>query len=242
MSSRILLSTCLVAAALAIPSAAHAQIYAWRDAAGNLVLSDKAKDPSATTYDVRPAAGVKSTRPMGARAARYDSLIEEHATRHTVDADLVRAVIQAESAFNPRARSSKGAMGLMQLMPATAAEFGVIDPYDPVENIAAGVAYLKRLLEEYGGRVELALAAYNAGPNAVKRYGGTIPPYRETRQYVAKVRENAARAAATSGELPRPGERTRIYRTVEIVDGREVVRYTGTPRAGSERVASAERR
>ena len=243
MSTRTLLPACLAAAlALLTPATARAQIYAWRDAAGNLVLSDQAKDPSAKTYDIAPAAGLKSTRPMSGRAAPYQSIIDEHAALHTVNANLVRAVIQAESAFNPRARSPKGAMGLMQLMPATAAEFGVVDPYDPVENIRAGVAYLKQLLSEYGGRVELALAAYNAGPNAVKRYGGTIPPYRETREYVARVRENAARAAGTAGVLAGPGDRTRIYRTVEIVDGREVVRYTGTPRAGAERVTAAERR
>ena len=225
--------------ALLAPAAAQAQIYAWRDEAGNLVLSDKKKDPSARTYSVASATSFRTTRPLSRRAAQYQGLIEEHAALNAVSADLIRAVIQAESAFNPRAISPKGAMGLMQLMPATAAEFGVIDPYNPAENIAAGVKYLKQLLAQYDGRVELALAAYNAGPGAVKKYGGSVPPYPETRAYVAKIRGDVE-SAGTTGVLP--GERTRVYRTVEIVDGREVVRYTSSPRAGSQTVKSAERR
>jgi soluble lytic murein transglycosylase-like protein len=223
--------------ALAFPAAARAQIYAWRDASGNLVLSDQAKDPSARSYAVATQTTFRTTTPLSRRAAEYQSLIEEHSTRHAVSADLVRAVIQAESAFNPRAVSPKGAMGLMQLMPATAAEYGVRDPYNPAENIRAGVAYLKQLLERFKGQVELALAAYNAGPTAVQKYGGTVPPYRETRAYVAKIQKNTARSGR-----PAPGDLVRVYRSVEIVDGREVVRYTGTPRAGSERVTTAERR
>ena len=219
---------------------AQAQIYAWRDAAGNLVLSDKKKDADAKTYVVAASATFRTTKPLSHRAAQYHSLIEEHAAINSVSADLVRAVIQAESAFNPRALSIKGAMGLMQLMPATAAEFGVIDPYDPAENIRAGVKYLKQLLDRYEGRVELALAAYNAGPGAVKKYGGAVPPYRETRAYVAKIRGQVA--AGTSGVLPGAGQLTRVYKVTEVVDGREVVRYTGSPRAGSEAVKAADRR
>ena len=239
MPIRFLLRTAFAVAALSLvfPVAAQAQIYAWRDTNGNLVLSDQSKDPSAQTYAVATAATTfRTTRPLSRKATQYHSLIEEHATLNSVSPDLVRAVIQAESAFDPRARSSKGAMGLMQLMPATAAEFGVIDPYSPVENIRAGVKYLKQLLDSYAGKVELALAAYNAGPGAVKKYGGTVPPYRETRNYVAKIQSTAT---GTSGTIP---QRTQVYRVVEIVDGREVVRYTSTPRAGSEPVKSAERR
>ena len=218
----------------ALPLAAEAQIYAWRDAAGNLVLSDKAKDPSARSYSITPAAEFRTTKPVNPRAAQYDGLIREHSRTHSISADLVRAVIQAESAFNPLARSIKGAMGLMQLMPATAREFGVVNAYDPAENIRAGVAYLKRLLVRYGENVELALAAYNAGPTAVARYG-RVPPYRETRNYVAKVRSNAEAAAAATS-------RTKVYKVVEIVDGREVVRYTSVARPGAMRVKAAERR
>jgi soluble lytic murein transglycosylase-like protein len=242
--SRFLLRAAFWTAFLALvtPVAANAQIYAWRDGAGNLVLSDKKKDASAKTYAIASGVTLRTTRPISRRAAQYQSLIEEHSALHTISADLVRALIQAESAFNPFARSSKGAMGLMQLMPTTAAEFGVRDPYNPAENIRAGVAYLKRLLVKYSGKVELALAAYNAGPGAVKKYGGTVPPYRETRNYVAKVSGTAAAATGTAGTLTAAGQRTNVYRTVEVVDGREVVRYTGTPREGSERVKTADRR
>jgi soluble lytic murein transglycosylase-like protein len=227
----------LAAAALLLcPMSASAQIYAWRDASGHLVLSDQAKDPSAKTYAISaaPTAAFRTTRPLSRRATLYNDLIEEHADRNVVSPDLVRALIQAESAFNPRAVSSKGAMGLMQLMPATAAEHGVVDPFNPAENIRAGVKYLKQLLVSYEGRVELALAAYNAGPGAVKKYGGKIPPYRETQNYVARIQNTGGSSA--------PAPARRVYRTVEIVDGREVVRYSGTPRAGSERLESAERR
>ena len=224
------------------PATASAQIYAWRDANGTLVLSDKAKDPSARTYSASPTVDttVRTTRPLSKRAAQYQDLIEEHAWLNTVSVDLVRALIQAESAFNPRAVSPKGALGLMQLMPATAAQFGVTDAFNPVQNIRAGVKYLKQLLDKYEGRVELALAAYNAGPGAVQKYGGKVPPYRETQNYVARIQGSTVPAmAGTTGALP---ARRKIYRTVQVVDGRELVRYTATPGPDAEVVTAAERR
>ena len=116
--------------------------------------------------------------------ADVEVLIAQAAEAHDVDPNLVRAVIKVESAYRTRATSHKGAMGLMQLMPATAREYGVRNAYDPAENINAGVKHLKSLLDRFDVRV--AVAAYNAGEGAVRRYGG-IPPYRETREYVRKV-------------------------------------------------------
>jgi soluble lytic murein transglycosylase-like protein len=114
----------------------------------------------------------------------YDPMIEHASDRHGVPARIVKAVIQVESSFQPRARSSKGAMGLMQLMPATARQYRARNPYDPKSNIDAGTQYLGKLLREF--ELPLALAAYNAGEEAVRRFGG-IPPYAETQAYVAKV-------------------------------------------------------
>ncbi len=201
-----------------MPALAHAQIYTWRDAAGNLVLSDRPQNTAARTYAVMSADGIRTTRAAGTKTTQYDGLISEHAAVHGVRPDLVRAVIQAESAFNPFAKSVKGAMGLMQLMPATAVAYGVTNAYDPGQNIRAGVAYLKSLLQRYSQNEELALAAYNAGTGAVQRYGGTVPPYRETRAYVSKIQTQAG--------TRRP---LKVYRIVEYKDGHEVIRYTNTP-------------
>jgi soluble lytic murein transglycosylase-like protein len=240
----VLFSNALVRAVLAavifaaVPAVAHAQIYAWRDGSGNLVLSDVAKDTSAATYSISDpgaAQGVKTTKPLSKRAEMYNHLIEHHAAANAVNPDLVRAVIQAESAFNPNARSHKGAMGLMQLMPQTAREFGVLDPYDPAENIRGGVGYLKQLLVRYADNEELALAAYNAGPTAVAKYGTKVPPYRETRSYVAKIQERVKESTAVSPRLV-------IYKTVEIINGREVVKYTDSRKPTANVVKSAERR
>ena len=118
---------------------------------------------------------------------RYDRIIRQAARKHGVDSSLIKAVIRAESDFDKHAVSSKGAQGLMQLMPETAKELEVEDSFDPKENIHAGVLYLKRQLKNFQNDVSLALAAYNAGENAVRRYGHRIPPYKETRTFVERV-------------------------------------------------------
>jgi soluble lytic murein transglycosylase-like protein len=234
MLSRLLF---VVLAGLALtPATASAQIYVWRDPAGNLVLSDRPKDPSARTFALATTGNLRVTRQViNRRAAVYDDLIEQHSTAQGVRPELVRAVIQAESAFNPNARSVKGAMGLMQLMPATAAEYGVADPYDPRDNIRAGVAYLRSLLTRYEDKEELALAAYNAGPGAVEKYGGAVPPYRETMNYVDRIRGRMKAGPPAAAPF-------RLYRIVQIIDGREVVKYSNVAAPGAELVASASRR
>jgi len=232
--------TCL---ALLWPAQADAQIYAWRDAAGNLVLSDRKHDAEAKTYAVPEAKAIRATRPVASRQVReqFEPLVQSYSAQVGLRPDLVRAVIQVESGFNPRARSPKGAMGLMQLMPATAQELGVRFPFDPEENIRGGTKYLRQLLDKYDGNEELALAAYNAGSGAVDRHGGQVPPFRETRDYVKKVGSVAqledAPAAPASATAPteapaRPGKKV-FYKTIEIVNGQPVLRFsTERPTSG----------
>lgn len=139
---------------------------------------DPAPRPAAATADAQtPGRSILQSTP-------YGTFIEATAEANGVDPLLVRALIQVESNYKPRARSAKGAMGLMQIMPSVAREYNVRNPYDPQANIAAGVQKLKALIDKWG--TELGLAAYNAGEAAVVRYGG-VPPYRETRSYVSRI-------------------------------------------------------
>ena len=219
------------------PSQVDAQIYAWRDVNGTLVLSDRSIDAPTTVYKVSGTPSYVTTRPAEddgvSEDSRYEPLIQEHATRRALRPELVRAVIQVESGFNPRALSPKGAMGLMQLMPATARSLGVNNPWDPAQNIRGGTDYLRQLLDEYDGNEELALAAYNAGAGAVAKYGRRIPPYRETRDYVRKV-------GAAAGEGPVASRKKLIiYKTIEVLDGRAVPRYSSErPTSGSFQIVS----
>jgi hypothetical protein len=124
--------------------------------------------------------------PVPSSDTDLDPLIAYHSEAQNLDPKLVRAVIQAESGYNRKALSNKGAMGLMQLMPATASLLNVRNPYDADDNLRGGTAYLRSLVDRFSGRLELAVAAYNAGPGAVEKHGG-IPPYQETREYVRRV-------------------------------------------------------
>jgi len=217
----LLILTVLVCTA----SPAAAQIYSWRDADGKLVLSDKPRNDKGpqTTYEVHNAVSVRATTPLAVsqKSAPFDASINEHARRQGVAADLVRAVIQVESAFNPVAVSNKGAMGLMQLMPATAEELGVSNPFDPDQNIRGGVKYLKQLLTRYDDKVELALAAYNAGIGNVEKYGA-VPPFKETQNYVNKITK-AAPAAPVKVNI--------IYKWMDLVDGKPVTKFSNKPPA-----------
>ena len=121
-----------------------------------------------------------------ASKVEIDNLIEKYSNKNGLDKDFVKALVKQESGFNPNATSKCGAMGLMQLMPSTAQGLGVSNAYDVEQNIAGGTRYLKSMIERFNGDEKLALAAYNAGPNAVKKYGG-IPPYQETQNYVKNV-------------------------------------------------------
>jgi soluble lytic murein transglycosylase-like protein len=182
----------LIAALLmASPVTARPQIYAYVDADGMRHYTDV---PDNNRYRLlalsstdRTVSGDHYDSMLLAKAGQYDSIIEKAAMAASVEANLLRAVIVVESGFNPRALSRRGAVGLMQLMPATATRFGVSNPYDPRENVHAGARYLKFLINRFGHDVSLALAAYNAGEEAVERNGRRIPPFTETMAYVPRV-------------------------------------------------------
>lgn len=219
---------------LVSPATAEAQLYTWREPNGTLVISTEPRAGASPVrnYPVKYAKGVRTTtRTVTEYPAEFDSYIEYSARRFNVRPDLVRAIVQVESGFDPYARSPKGAMGLMQLMPATAYEMGVRNPYHPAENIRGGVAYLRQLLDRYDGNEELALAAYNAGPEAVARYGNQVPPYRETQNYVRQISARTSiwdartqgapnRPTSQSSSKPAPSKRTVLYKVVRVVNGK----------------------
>ena len=156
--------------------------------------------PEIIVAPARPAAVATAPEAIG-----IDQTIQQIAADQAVSADLVNSIIKVESNYNARAISSKGALGLMQLVPSTARRFGVSNAFDPRENVAAGVKYLNYLLQRYQGNYPLALAAYNAGEGAVARYGG-VPPYRETQNYLVEVwkqlRRSRQAAAPQKGSKP----------------------------------------
>ena len=182
----------LIIILLTAPTAVAApRIYTYLDAHGQrhytdvpdnnryrlLVLSPQDRTASGDRYDMQ----------LLAKATQYDSIIEHAAVSSALEPNLLRAVIVVESGFNSRAVSKRGAVGLMQLMPATASRFGVSNPFDARQNVHAGARYLKFLIDRVGQNVRLALAAYNAGEDAVERNGGQIPPFSETMAYVPRV-------------------------------------------------------
>ena len=184
ISARLILGFTLLAAT---ESAAAVAIYTQRDAQGVYHFSSIPL-PGWEAFDLgAPCERRRTTAARaGGREGEYRGIIREYAEKYGVDVALVKAMIHAESAFNPDAVSPKGARGLMQLLPLTARRHGVSNLHDPRQNIRAGVGHLRWLLDQFNDDVTLAIAAYNAGPGNVARYGG-LPPYPETRTYVAKV-------------------------------------------------------
>jgi soluble lytic murein transglycosylase-like protein len=177
----------------AAPGLARADVYSFTDANGVAHFSNVPSDSRFQLLIASSPTDAVAVSPKGksidwlARSAQYDGVISGAAKAATIQAALVRAVIVVESGFNPRAVSKKGAIGLMQLQPATAKRYGVKNIYDPEQNVRAGAHYLSDLLNRFDSNLELALAAYNAGEEAVERYGRHVPPYRETLAYVPSV-------------------------------------------------------
>jgi hypothetical protein len=235
----VAVACCLVA------SEASAQIYTRTNAKGVLEATDSPAVPGDYRLAYPKRLGVvihsKEFRLRPSTRADFDEHINAAASTHGVPVSFVRAVIQTESQFDPRAVSSVGAQGLMQLMPATARRFGVADAFQPQQNIFGGVRYLRWLLDKFGGNQALAAAGYNAGENAVLRYGG-IPPYRETQQYVRKVMalvqgSDALPEVATMATVPAAPEPPPVVSLASYTPGGPPVGGTVTRPAGAARTA-----
>ncbi|MCP2519014.1 lytic transglycosylase domain-containing protein [Candidatus Aminicenantes bacterium AC-335-A11] len=186
-----------------IPDSLYSKIIAYRNEKGVLVLTNKPsrKKPIRRIYKI-------------SNYNAYANIIDKISKKYNVPSTLIHQIILVESNYNPNAVSSKGAIGLMQLMPETAKQYGVKDPFDPVQNIEGGVKYLKDLIKLFKGNTDLILAAYNAGQEAVKKYGG-IPPYPETRRYIEKIKMGYESNYITVKKL-------RIYRYRDL-EGRLVI-------------------
>lgn len=180
---------------IAILTPAWANVYTYTADDGTVFLSNMPTDKRYTLLVAEPGTQGASARPDKSRTvvssprnkAAYERMVEEVAQAYSLDEALLHAVISVESHYNPKAVSSKGAAGLMQLMPGTARRYGVSDSFDPLQNLHGGAKYLRDLMKLFNSDMSLALAAYNAGENAVIRNGNRIPPIRETRDYVPKV-------------------------------------------------------
>ena len=188
----------------------------------------------------RPAAAVPAPIPSSPAqplrtksAAAIAEAVERAATEHSLPPELIHSVIKVESNYNPAAVSSKGALGLMQLIPATARRFGVLDAFDPADNIQGGARYLRYLLDLFGGDYPLALAAYNAGEAAVAKYGA-VPPYPETQNYLKLVARQLRQSAPAPVEKPQPPAAPVVARSGDTTHVREVVGEDGALRYVSQ--------
>jgi soluble lytic murein transglycosylase-like protein len=241
---KVLMTAVLLMGVASLTLPAHGQLSSYVDEHGNLVYinansaprkapkeapsaasaaNQKAPEPKRSGANSATDHAQAADRPLASdRTVRGEALrqiVREKAEKHNVDPALVSAVISTESNWNTSALSSKGAQGLMQLVPGTARKLGVFNVWDPEENVDAGVRYLRMLLERYNGDLPKALAAYNAGPSVVDRWGG-IPNYRETRDYVRKVTNTYFQPGSNQQPFSRAASR-QIYRTT-AADGRVV--------------------
>lgn len=188
-----------------LAGAAQADVFVSVDAKGGYVLSNVHRPGRTYERVIREPQSMQVSldqQPQMIARQPFAELVSAAATANQLPAALVHAVIQAESAYDPSARSAKGAVGLMQLMPDTAREMGVTDAYDPKANIQGGTKYLKRLLTLFDNDIALAVAAYNAGPQAVLSRGGVIPPFAETQRYVPSVLRQYRRLQGLAADAP----------------------------------------
>jgi len=177
-------------------SATESPAGVWYKRGGMSIFIDRTRIDRVELEDAAIAASGKKERGWSTGRAGLDSLIRQNGNKYGVDPYLIFLVMEQESHFNTRAQSPKGARGLMQLMPGTAARFGVRRPHDAAQNISGGTRYLRELLNRFNNRVDLVLASYNAGEGAVIKFGHKVPPYRETRNYVKKISKQYKRATA----------------------------------------------
>jgi soluble lytic murein transglycosylase-like protein len=196
-------------ATVCAPGAASADVYYFVDAEGGAHFTDRPGDPgSRLILRSESTLPVASTRRRAANGwgrgngQRFEAEVLAAAQAARIEAALLHAVVAVESGYNPQAISPKGAIGLMQLMPDIARQYGVNDPTDAAQNLMGGARYLRDLLDQFANDKSLALAAYNAGANAVLAYGGRIPPYPETARYVPAVLQNYALNRATPAKTP----------------------------------------
>ena len=220
----------VIGAMLTSASLGQAQVYSWRDGSGLLVFSDTPTAMQALPPQTPPKSSPhrrQSISRFHGRLNAVEAIIQCEAARYAVGPQLVPSVIQIESAFDPDARSHEGTMGLTQLIPATGADLGVTDPFDPAQNIRGGVSYLRQQLDRFDGNEELALTAYTAAPEAVARYGNRVPPYQETTDYVREIRRSVHLHLPPHSTQVADGQT--IYRSIQVIDRQRVHRYSDTP-------------
>jgi len=185
----------IIAVVCSFTSTAYAEIFKYHDANGRLYITDKKLDDSyklVSIFNPKPTAnlrveGAYKPEAYAKNVSEYLPHIEDAAKQHQIDPHLLRAIVDTESAFDPKAYSKTGAVGLMQLMPKTAKGLGVKNSWNPKENVQGGARYFRQLLDRFNQNIKLSLAAYNAGESAVRRAGNAIPNYPETQRYVKKV-------------------------------------------------------